>query len=933
MVKKSPGKWRMCVDFTDLNKACPKDSFSLPHISSLVDAIAGYELLSFMDAFSGYNQIFMHPTDQDKTAFITDRGLYCYKVMPFGLKNVGATYHRLVNKMFQEQIGKTMEVYVDDMLVKSKLRADHVTDLQEAFTTLKQFQMKLNPTKCAFGVSSGKFLSYMLSSLGIEANPEKIQVVLDMQSPKNAKQVQQLIGKIAALNRFISQSTDKCLPFFKILRKTFEWSEESEQAFEQLKRYLVSPPLLSRTIPREVLYLYLAVSPTAVSAALIREEEGVHKPVYFISRALHGAEERYVQMEKLAFALVIASRKLRPYFKAHTFNVLIEYPLKKVLQKLDLSGQLVNWAIEISEFDIHFISRSPIKGQALANFVVEFTIMQDLEEWPKEKVWIVYVDGSSIKKTGGAGVVMITPGGKELKSSLRLEFKTTNNEAEYEAVIAGLGLAREMEEEFVEVRSDSQVIVGHIRGEFEAKGSKMRLYLSKVKDMQKDIKTFCIVKIPREENEKADLLARLGSATEGEVGETNQPIQILQQPAIAKEVTVLAIEIMPSWAEEIIGYLEKGVLPGDKRKVVQLKRKSARFTILSGVLFKRGFMLPLLKCVSKEEGNYILREIHEGICGSHSGARMLAHKVVSAGFFWPNMNQDSMHIVKTCDNCQRFTNVIKHPPEELSSVSSPWPFSQWGVDIVGPLPPGKGGVRFAVVAVDYFTKWVEVEVLVKITAKNIEKFFWKNVICRYGIPHAFVMDNGHPQANGLVEVTNKTIFKILEKKKLGQHKGKWAEDLPEVLWAYRTTKRTPTEETPYALPYGTEAVIPAEVGSRSFRVDTFNPEFNSEGLKLHLDLLQEKQDQAQITIAAYQQRVARYFNQRVKHRSFKDGDLVLEKVILAAKDAADGKLAPNWEGPYKAIRCGKAGAYHLTNSEGKQLQRPWNAEHRKKYFV
>jgi hypothetical protein len=225
----------MCVDFTDLNKACPKDSFPLPRIDALVDSTSGYKLLSFMDAFSGYNQILMHPEDRAKTAFITDRGLYCYKVMPFGLKNAGATYQRLVNKMFQAQIGKNMEVYVDDMLIKSAESVAHVNDLREAFEQLKLYGMKLNPAKCAFGVSSGKFLGYMVSSRGIEANPEKIQAVLEMQSPKSTKQLQQLTGRLAALNRFISRSTDKCLPFFKILRKAFEWTSECDSAFSPLR--------------------------------------------------------------------------------------------------------------------------------------------------------------------------------------------------------------------------------------------------------------------------------------------------------------------------------------------------------------------------------------------------------------------------------------------------------------------------------------------------------------------------------------------------------------------------------------------------------------------------------------------------------------------------------------------------------------------------
>ena len=174
LVKKANGKWRMCMDFTDLNKACPNDSFPLPRIDQLVDSTAGHKLLTFMDAFSGYNQIKMAEEDQEKTAFITSQGLYCYKVMPFRLKNAGATYQRLVNKMFNRQIGRNMEVYVDDILVKSKEELTHLDDFRETFTTLKQYQMKLNPSKCVFGVVSGKFLGFMISQRGIEANPAKV---------------------------------------------------------------------------------------------------------------------------------------------------------------------------------------------------------------------------------------------------------------------------------------------------------------------------------------------------------------------------------------------------------------------------------------------------------------------------------------------------------------------------------------------------------------------------------------------------------------------------------------------------------------------------------------------------------------------------------------------------------------------------------------
>ena len=189
LVKKANGKWRLYINFTDINKACPKDSFPLPRIDLIVDATAGYELLSFMDAFSGYNQISMDPNDQEKTSFVTAQETYCYRVMPFGLKNAGATYQRLVNRMFQKQIGTTMEVYIDDMLVKSTTAELHIAHLSEVFQILRNYNMKLNPAKCAFGVSVGKFLGFIFNHRGIEANPDKIKVVLDMPSPSGIKEV------------------------------------------------------------------------------------------------------------------------------------------------------------------------------------------------------------------------------------------------------------------------------------------------------------------------------------------------------------------------------------------------------------------------------------------------------------------------------------------------------------------------------------------------------------------------------------------------------------------------------------------------------------------------------------------------------------------------------------------------------------------------
>ena len=194
-----------------------------------------------MDAFSGYNQISMDPDDQEKTSFVIGQGTYCYRVMPFGLKNAGATYQRLVNRMFQKQIGTTMEVYIDDMLVKFTTVEIHIAHLSEVFQILREYNMKLNPAKCAFGVSAGNFLCFIVNNRGIEANPDKIKAVIDMPPPSSIKEVQRLTGRIAALSKFVSRASDKCQPFFQVLKKAFQWDTKCEEAFLALKTYLSSP--------------------------------------------------------------------------------------------------------------------------------------------------------------------------------------------------------------------------------------------------------------------------------------------------------------------------------------------------------------------------------------------------------------------------------------------------------------------------------------------------------------------------------------------------------------------------------------------------------------------------------------------------------------------------------------------------------------------
>ena len=236
--------------------------------------------------------------------------------MPFGLKNAGSTYQRIMTRMFKSQLGKNIEIYIDDMVVKSKVVSEHLGDLGTIFEILRMYKLRLNASKCSFDMGSGKFLGYMVTHRGIEVNPDQIKAINNLQSPRNPKEVQKLTGMAAALNRFISRSTDRCRHFFLLINKwkRFEWNEECAMAFQQLKDYLARPSIMSSPEPDEVPFAYIAVAPYAVSLVLIRVDCGVQWLVYYVSKSLHEAEVRYLPLEKAILAVVLGIRKLTHYF-------------------------------------------------------------------------------------------------------------------------------------------------------------------------------------------------------------------------------------------------------------------------------------------------------------------------------------------------------------------------------------------------------------------------------------------------------------------------------------------------------------------------------------------------------------------------------------------------------------------------------------------
>ncbi|XP_022846206.1 uncharacterized protein LOC111368947 [Olea europaea var. sylvestris] len=546
----------------------------------------------------------------------------------------------------------------------------------------------------------------------------------------------------------------------------------------------------------------------------------------------------------------------------------------------------------------YFQPRTAIKAQALADFIIELTLLP--KHLPgKHADWKIFVDGSSNDEGSGARIIMIGPNGEELEYSLRFEFPTTNNDAEYEAVITGLRLAARLGISSAEICSDSRLIIGQVTGEFEEKGGKMAAYLMEVKNLQKGFTRFKITKVPRKDNERADALAKLTSANPRRLPRTAS-VQILRQHSIPHTTDVMNIEHEKSWMDPLFEYLTKNKLPEDAFTARRLKIRAASFAVIDGLLYKRGFTMPYLKCLRPTEAQEVLVEVHMKICGNHQGAASLAFKTLRQGYYWPSMKEDAKDLVRKCNACQRHGNLIHIPAKQQTAIFGVCPFFQWGMDISGPLSLAKGQRKFLLVAVDYFTKWVEAEPLATITTTK---------------------------ANGQVEVTNRTILWDL-KTRLEKEKGLWAEELPNVLWAYHTTPRESTGETPFKLAFGMEAVIPVEILSETGRMKV--KQHDEAATRGELDLLEGIRDKAAIRMMAYKRRAAEYFNRKVKPRVFQPGDLVLRDAAAAGHPPP--KLGPNWEGPYEVIRGLGKGAYSLKDMKGRPLGRPWNAKHLKKYY-
>uniref|UniRef100_A0A2N9FL86 Uncharacterized protein n=1 Tax=Fagus sylvatica TaxID=28930 RepID=A0A2N9FL86_FAGSY len=827
---------------------------------------------------AGYNQIKMAEEDKSKTAFVTHWGTFVYDVMPFGLKNAGATYQRAMVTLFHDMIHHEIEVYVDDMIAKSRTAQDHLTDLRKLFQRLKKYQLRLNPNKCAFGVTSGKLLGFIVSGRGIEIDPAKVQAIRSMPAPKTEKEIRSFLGRINYIARFIAQLTATCEPLFKLLRKDvkIKWTEDCQKAFDKIKEYLLNPPILVPPTPGRPLILYLTVQEASMGCMLGQQDETGKKEqaIYYLSKKFTEPETRYLLVEKTCCALAWASKKLRQYMLYYT-----------------------TWLA--------------IKGQAIADYLADYPSEQ-LElmdsEFPDEDVmiveednqgrWKLYFDGAANAVGSGIGAVLVSPKGQQTPIAVKLGFDCTNNMTEYEACI----------------------VVSQTNGEWQARDPKLIPYQRYISRLIPKFKYVTFTYTPRAHNHFADALATLASLIKLVEGDDVRPLRIETRDIPAYCVCIeecmnveAEIDDKP-WYYDIKRFIQDREYPSraTENEKKYIRRMAFQFFLSGEILYKRTHDATLLRCVDAEEANQLIQEMHAGLMGAHANGPFLARKIMRAGYYWLTMERDCIRHVQTCHKCQMYQNSKNAPPQYLHTMASPWPFSAWGMDVIGAITPkASNGHEFILVAIDYFTKTTSSagtecqRMLITDNASNLNNRMMDQLCQQFKIQHHNSAPY-RPKMNGAVEAANKNVKKILSK--MTETYKDWHEHLPYALCAYRTSVRTSVGATPYSLVYGMEAVLPVEVEIPSLRILS----------------------QTQLEEAEWAQ--ARAYNKKARPRTFQPGDLVLKKRNMALSDPR-GKFAPSYEGPYVVKKAFSGGAIILADMDGEEFRSPINSDSVIKYHV
>jgi ribonuclease HI len=513
---------------------------------------------------------------------------------------------------------------------------------------------------------------------------------------------------------------------------------------------------------------------------------------------LSESKARYQPVQKLLYAVLITSRKLRHYFQEHSISVVTDNPLGDILRNQDATGRISKWAVELGALNIDFKPRTAIKSQALVDFMAEWRENQLPTPTDQPEHWVMYFDGSLNLEGAGAGVLLISTTGEQLKYVLQIFWKVSNNEVEYEALLHGLRLVASLGIKRLLVYGNSVVVINQVNKSWDRNKENMDAYYLEVRKLENKFYGLEFHHVVRDNNVAADVLSKLGS-TRAQVP-AGVFVHELHTPSIPEPAPLTTVPAHPpagqevmmidvDWRQPFIDYLSEKKVPSDKNLAEQLIRRAKSYVLVGDKLYRRGASSGvLMKCVPTQEGKDILEEIHKGVCSNHASSRTLVSKAFRRAFYWSTALGDAEELVRRCQGCQYFAKQRHVLAYKLVTIPPTWPFACWGLDMIGPLPTAPGGFNRVLVTIDKFTKWIKVK---PVTCPKADRLldFLDELMHRHGLPNRIIIDLGsnfnnhqfwkycensgidvryvsvaHPRANGQVECANGMVLDALKKR-------------------------------------------------------------------------------------------------------------------------------------------------------------------------
>lgn len=905
LVKKggNSNAWRFAIDYRNLNKITKSISHPLPRLEDVFDSIgdSGATVFSTLDLNSAYFQMELDPETKHKSAFITHEGVYEWNRMPFGLKNAPMSFQMLMSQVLRGLHWKIVLCYIDDLVILSKSFKEHLEHLHLVFTRLREANLTLHPEKCHFGLERVMFLGHILSKDGVSVDTAKTDKVRNFPIPKSQTELKSYLGLCNYYRRFVKGFANIASPLNNLLKgnkkgkfKPGDWTEDCQNAFETLKTALTTAPVLGFPNMNKDFYLSADASGTALGYVLGQKDHGKENVIAYGGRALSKHERNWSVTDQECLAIIEGIKAFGQYLSHRKFTIYTDHKALSYLRSIkDPKGRIARWIMFLENYDYEVIYRPGTQNGAADG--VSRIRYESLDQDEMNDVQIENVNENQTDQVQ-----------EESNSPCDENFPVSTD-------------------------SDPEPIKVNV--------------VSNSTTPDLDSKDDSVVEVTLEYGNPAS-------------------INLVDKVEQTADVDMAALQRQCPDLSYLIEYLETHVLPDDEKKRKCCQNADDYFVIKDGLLHRvyqphhKGkidhtdhyiYQLAIPKCKIKD----VLYHYHDSLAGGgHFGIKRTFHKLRQK-YWFPQMHQQIIDYVSSCDTCQRSKVSRQQRPPPLNPLPvQDEPMARIHIDILGPLPKTKQGHQYILLIIDSFSKWSEAFPLCSQNAKEIASVLYHEFICRYGAPRSMLSDRGknfmsklvaalcelfdikryftssyHPQTNSTVERANSTLAKVLSSY-VDDHQTNWASLIPSVMMAFRSTPATESHGfSPFQLVFGKEMVLPVDLDllpkpSLPTSVKAFFDE-----LLRHLNIAR---DIAKQNMEVAREKAKHHYDKKAREPDFQVGDKVFLR-CYARKPGLSHKLSSNWDGPYEITLVGPHFTYQIkhciTNKFHKSLVNAQRLKH------